>query len=470
MLFTSHSYYILLVIISLVLLVIPQRARIVLLLVASYLFYAYGNPTQVPTLILVTLTTFFGGMLISKASNPRIAWWTLWSVVSINMGTLIFLKEFGNLAGELIAPIGVSFFTLQGLSYCIDVYRKDFPAESSLPKIGLFMSFFPQVLSGPIHRARQLIPQFSTARGFCEGDFHVGCKRILWGLFKKVVVADKLALIVNPIYNNPEDYSGWALLSATYLFTIQIYADFSGYTDIAIGGARILGFQLSENFNRPYLAQSLREFWKRWHITLTSWFRDYVYLPLGGNQVNRLRWLFNIALVFVLSGFWHGSGLNFLAWGGIHAAFYSIGVLTAQERKVITEILGLKSKVLSTIRVITTFNLVAFAWIFFRANNLTDGLLITERISASFFELWTSPPMAIDWLSQIIAFDTLQIVAIAAAVVFCVLDFGGLVRRKFLETGGQFVKAGEILILNLILVSLLFLGGIGGSEFLYFNF
>jgi D-alanyl-lipoteichoic acid acyltransferase DltB (MBOAT superfamily) len=283
--------------------------------------------------------------------------------LSTNLGLQPNLKTL-----HIILPIGISFYTFQSLSYSIDIYRGKIQPTNNFISFMAFVSFFPQLVAGPIQRASDLLPQFLKARTFKSDRLISGFRYILYGLFKKMVIADRLAYFVDRIYDSPERFDGTVLLAATFMFGFQIYCDFSGYSDIAIGSARLLGFDLTQNFKTPYLSNSFRDFWRRWHISLSTWFRDYVYIPLGGNRVSQSRWIFNILLTFTLSGLWHGASLTFIIWGFLHGFFL---VSEHYLSKVVT-----LPKSFSWIGYITTFVMVNLVWVFFRAHTFDQSLYI----------------------------------------------------------------------------------------------
>ncbi len=284
---------------------------------------------------------------------------------------------------DIILPIGLSFHTFQSMSYTIEVYRGRQQAERHLGIYALYVMFYPQLVAGPIERPQNLLHQFREPHTFDAERVIDGLKLMLWGFFKKVVIADRLALYVNGIYDHPAAQHGWPLIIATYFFAFQIYCDFSGYTDIAIGAAQVMGFRLMDNFNRPYFAKSIVEFWQRWHISLSSWFRDYLYIPLGGNRVAVPRWCFNIMVVFLVSGLWHGANWTFIVWGALHGVYVIAGVATfAWQRKFLRirrhARIGWSRR---WIEAFVTFHLVLIAWVFFRAASLSDaGYIFGDRL------------------------------------------------------------------------------------------
>lgn len=280
----------------------------------------------------------------------------------------------------ILLPIGLSFHTFQAMSYTIEVYRGRQKAERNFGIYALYVMFYPQLVAGPIERPQNVLPQFHNKHSFNYDDLAAGLRQMLWGYFKKVVVADRLAIYVNSVYNHhPDRYSGITLLMATVFFSFQIYCDFSGYSDIALGIARVMGYKLMVNFRRPYFATSIKEFWSRWHISLSTWFRDYLYIPLGGNRSSTIRWYFNILLVFMISGLWHGASWVFVIWGALHGLYQISGLLLNKIFK--NRFLNIKKTALGIfLSTIFTFMLVSFGWIFFRANSINDAFMIVRNI------------------------------------------------------------------------------------------
>tara|TARA_B110000459_G_scaffold134927_1_gene147410 strand:- start:241 stop:1509 length:1269 start_codon:yes stop_codon:yes gene_type:complete len=331
----------------------------------------------------------------SKAKRKK---WLYLSLVS-NLGILFGFKYFNffseniqlifnqyNILYEVpffnaLLPVGISFYTFQTLSYTIDVYNNKTQAQKHLGVFAVYVSFFPQLVAGPIERSNHLLPQFFEKHEFSYSRVKSGLQKMLWGFYKKIVIADNLAILVDGVYNNIDNYSGIALIVATIFFTFQIYCDFSGYSDIAIGSARVMGFELRENFKRPYFSKSIQEFWQRWHITLSSWFKDYLYIPLGGNRVIKWKWYYNIIITFLLSGLWHGANWTFIIWGGLHGSYLILAIIFKTRKNNISEKIKSFSPILNRLLDVSiTFILVAFAWIFFRANNLTDALYVLNNI------------------------------------------------------------------------------------------
>ena len=315
---------------------IPQHRRWVFLLASSYVFYMSWNWKYMFLIVATTATTYLAGITLGQASSEGRRKLVLAACVTVNLGLLAIFKylnffigtvnDIGHFVGtawdiptvRLLLPVGISFYTFQALSYAIDVYRKNTQVERHFGRFALYVSFFPQLVAGPIERSMDLLPQFRRNTYFEVDRVRAGLVLILWGLFKKVCVADMIAPFVGMIYSRPESFNGTLLSVASVLFYFQIYCDFSGYTDIAIGLARMLGYDLSINFRQPYFARSLAEFWRRWHITLMRWFRDYLYIPLGGSRLGVPRWCANVVIVFTLSGLWHGAAWTFVIFGAIH--------------------------------------------------------------------------------------------------------------------------------------------------------
>jgi len=380
----------------------PLKPRNLFLLCASYFFYMWWRPDYA---ILMFVTTFIGfltalGMGRTTREQSR-TYLMVFSLVA-NLGilfvfkyylftrqSLIFLRETFPLLPDgldlpyldVLLPIGISFYTFQTLSYTIDVYWRKVPVEKNFITFALYVSFFPLLIAGPIERATNLLPQFQVKQDFRYGQVRSGLLLVLWGFFKKVVIADRLAVYVNVVYNNPDDHCGIPIWVATVFFAFQIYCDFSGYTDIARGTARTFGINAMENFRVPYVAQSFHDFWKRWHISLTSWFRDYLYIPLGGNRVTHSRWLTNIFLVFLISGLWHGANWTFILWGAIHGTMQIVEILTKKWRDPFYELVFVKRFFwfFTAMNVCFVFFMVNVAWLFFRANSISDAFILLQN-------------------------------------------------------------------------------------------
>lgn len=400
MLFNSISYLIFLPIVVCIYFILPQRFRWVLLLTASYLFYMCWKPEYIILIVLSTIIDYYCARKIGAAKTTKKR--RLFLIISLctNLGLLFGFKYFNFMNNSMhhvftalhlpysipylnvLLPVGISFYTFQTLSYTIDVYRGQRQPESHFGIFAVYVSFFPQLVAGPIERSTHLMPQFRIKHSFNYQRVTNGIKLIAWGFFKKIVIADRLAIYVNEVYNHPDQYHGWAILLATYFFAFQIYCDFSGYSDIAIGSARIMGYSLMNNFNRPYFSRSISEFWSRWHVSLSTWFRDYLYIPLGGNRVAKNRWYANLFVVFLVSGLWHGANWTFVLWGAMHGSFLIFSHLTKNIRNHLWDFLGFgsDSRIKNIVQIIATFHLVLFSWIFFRANSLSEAFLLIRRL------------------------------------------------------------------------------------------
>lgn len=356
------------------------------LFIASYCFYGWWDVRFLILIFISSSVDFFLGRAIFFQTDKKKKLYLLRLAMLINLGMLGFFKyynffvdSFAHLTGHfgfesnmrvlhIILPIGISFYTFQSLSYSIDIYRGKIQPTNKFISFMTFVSFFPQLVAGPIQRASELLPQFLKARIFNRDHLASGFRLILYGLFKKMVIADRLAYFVDRVYDSPQNYNGTVLLAATFMFGFQIYCDFSGYSDIAIGSARLLGFDLTQNFRTPYLTKSFRDFWRRWHISLSTWFRDYIYIPLGGNRVSQSHWIFIILLTFTISGLWHGAALTFIIWGFLHG-FYLVC------EHFVSKFIKLPEK-FSWIGWIVTFVVINLTWVFFRAHTIEQCALI----------------------------------------------------------------------------------------------
>lgn len=387
MLFNSLSYAIFLPLVFIIYWLLPNKYRWVLLLIVSYYFYMSWNAKYVFLIFITTFTSYLCAILIEKNREHKKLILTITLLVCL--GILFVFKYFnfffesinyllGNklhsISLNLLLPVGISFYTFQTLSYCIDVYRGNIKAEKHFGYYATFVSFFPQLVAGPIERPDNLLPQLRKEKEFDYNKAVYGLKLMTVGFFKKIVVADNLAYYVDMVYNDLSYYQGFALVLAAFFFTIQIYCDFSGYSDIAKGSAKLLNIDLMDNFKTPYFSTTIKEFWSRWHISLSSWFKDYVYIPLGGNRCSKLRHYFNLLATFLVSGLWHGANITFVIWGGIH------GLL-----QILEDIFHIKKNTKTYsfswfIRVLLVFILMTFTWVFFRASNLHDALYIFRHM------------------------------------------------------------------------------------------
>jgi len=396
-----------------------------LIVVSSYVFYGWWDWRFLSLVLYSSFVDFFVGIALGKQNDPLKRKFLLAISVIGNLGLLVFFKyynffldsfidaftffgyEVSARSLNVILPVGISFYTFQTLSYGIDVYRKQLEPTKDFIAFSAFVTFFPQLVAGPIERATNLLPQFYTHRKFSYIKAIDGLRQILWGLFKKVVIADNAAEYANMIFNNSADYSGSTLAMGVFFFSIQIYCDFSGYSDIAIGLGRLFGFELMRNFNFPYFSRDIAEFWRRWHISLSTWFRDYLYYPLGGSKGNTMQKVRNTFIVFLVSGFWHGANWTFVLWGALNAIYFLPLLLLKKNRSNLGIVA--QGRVFPSLRelfsILITFLLTLFAWIFFRANNVEHAFsIIGEIFSSSFFNAIELPKVAYVVVGLIIVF------------------------------------------------------------------
>ena len=413
------------------------KLRNLFLLTASYYFYAQLHSWFVILLIYTTVVNYFCGSWIARdqqqgKSGKRF----VTTAIVLSIVQLVFFKYAYLANPTILLPVGLSFFTFQALSYSIDIYRKKIEPEKNVVDVALFIAFFPTLLSGPIERARNLIPQLKEKTSVSWDNFKEGAGLFIWGLFKKVVIADRLAEYVNAVYFSPESHSGSTLALAALFYSFQIYCDFSGYADMAIGSGRVMGFKIMQNFNFPYCVNTFKEFWRRWHISLTSWFTEYVYISLGGNRVSQARWILNISLVFLLSGIWHGATWSFVLWGAMHAVFYLVERFWGPKRpNILCHLL--------------VFVMITFAWIFFRIESSVEAWHVVTRICSDII----SP---VYWGSS--TFSTL----------LTMLLLGIFMLREYLMYRNILPQKSSWEYLFLLLAIGLF--GVSSDQFVYFQF
>lgn len=405
MLFNSLDFLVFLPIVFLIHWIMPQKFRYMLLLVASYFFYAYWNWKLLFLILFTTLVSYASGLLLEKYGySKKIKIGILVVATIVCLGVLLFFKYFNFLYDivwdiirlcskkestgyfSLILPVGISFYTFQTLSYVIDVFQSKIKAEKHFGYYALFVAFFPQLVAGPIERPQDLIPQLRKEKNIKGINYSSAFRIMLVGFFKKIAVADIIGISVNATFNDIASANGLMILISTVLFSFQILCDFSGYSDIAVGCAKLFGINLTENFNSPYSAKSVKEFWGKWHISLSHWLRDYIYFPLGGSRVKKWRWCLNIMIVFFISGLWHGASYNYVVWGILHGAFQIIGSLTIDLRNkaLLRCKINPESRGVSVLRVGITFILVTFAWIFFRCGTLFDAFTAIAKLFSDY--------------------------------------------------------------------------------------
>jgi D-alanyl-lipoteichoic acid acyltransferase DltB (MBOAT superfamily) len=448
-----------------------------LLLGASYFFYASWDVRFLFLLIFSTLLDYFTGIMISESeTRSRKRFW-LWLSISVNLGFLAVFKYYNFFAAsfadmlsgfglqvnpwslQVILPVGISFYTFHGLSYIIDIYYGRIKPERNVVDYSVFVSFFPLLVAGPIERATHLLPQIKSTRTFNYAKAVDGLRQILWGLFKKIVIADNCATYANSIFNNSEGASGSTLAIGAFFFAIQIYCDFSGYSDIALGTARLLGIELLRNFAFPYFSRDIAEFWRRWHISLSTWFRDYLYIPLGGSQGGTWLKIRNTFIIFIVSGFWHGANWTFIVWGALNA-FYFLPLLLFNRNRSNLDIVA-KGKVWPSLSefaaIVFTFCLTTFAWIFFRSESMHQALdIVSEIFSRSLF---TSPALdpKVIWIGILL-------------VLFFLVEWTGREGRYALENVGiTWSKPWRWSFYNLLLFLIVLFGG-KEQQFIYFQF
>lgn len=405
MLFNSIGFLVFFPIVVSVYLVFPAKYRYIWLLVTSYYFYMCWNPKYVLLIAISTVITYITGRLIEKKRSvcSKRMWLSICLISNLAILALFkyinfFITNISALTQkigigsidyrlDLLLPVGISFYTFQAIGYTLDVYRGEIKAEKNILKYALFVSFFPQLVAGPIERSKNLLPQICNIEKLKIKNFQnivEGLILMLWGFFQKLVIADRISILVNQVYDNFYNYGFVEIGVAGILFAFQIYCDFGGYSDIARGAAKVMGITLMHNFRQPYLAVSVKDFWKRWHISLTSWFTDYLYIPLGGNRKGKVRQYLNICIVFLISGFWHGAQWNFVIWGGIHAVFQVIGRIKNEliAKRGIGQTEFTFSKRIR--KIVTTFILVDFAWIFFAAKGFRHAMKMIKQMAGVF--------------------------------------------------------------------------------------
>ena len=434
-------------------------------------------PIYIFILLITILIDYFAAIYISKSEGRKKKLYLLISIVSTCLVLFIFkyfnffndnfklLAQYAHWkypigALKILLPIGLSFHTFQSLSYVIEVYRGNQKPETHFGIYALYVMFYPQLVAGPVDRPQNILYQFYEKHNFNYDNVTYGLKLMLWGYFKKVVIADRLSIYVNTIYNNHQHHNGTSLLLATVFFAFQIYCDFSGYSDIAIGSARVMGFKLMTNFNRPYFAKSISEFWKRWHISLSTWFKDYVYIPMGGNRVIKPLVLFNLLVTFLLSGFWHGANWTYIIWGGLNGLYLAIGVLLYNTQSKINHKFdkGYSSFFNQLINIIFTFFLIAFSWIFFRANSLHDAVNIIHKILFEKGKLFIG-----DNKSMAYSICFLTILLITEAIE----EYKLFNKFSLYNNSSKLVR--HLTYYSLIIIIMLF-GVFDSSQFIYFQF
>ncbi len=431
MLFNSLQFIIFFAAVTAAYYILPHKLRWIMLLIASCIFYMAWRPELIILILFSSLLNYSAALGISKGMGKK----ALVPALIINIGLLFVFKylvfistslaklyaylgrEYPIGEFDIVLPMGISFYTFQGMGYLIDVYRKEYKAEKNFFRFALFIMFFPQLVAGPIERADRLLKQLFRRNKFDADNISMGVKYMLMGYFKKIVIADRAAVLVNTVYNSPKDFNGIAFALATVFFAFQIYGDFSGYSDIAKGCAKVLGIDLMQNFNRPYFSSSIKDFWKRWHISLSTWFRDYLYIPMGGSRCGWLRRNFNLLVTFCVSGLWHGANWTFLLWGFLHG-IYQVIENTLFRFKKWKDSTAKRLVMAATwpFRWMITIVLVLIAWIPFRANSISDCIYIFRNITTGFDRIYDMQ-FLYDTLNSL-GLGVFDIIVVTAAIVF----------------------------------------------------
>lgn len=488
MLFNSFDFFIFFPIAVIGYYVIPYRIKHIWLLLCSYYFYMCWNPAYAVLILISTLITYASGILIEKKPRLKKVW--VFASFALNLGILGYFKYFNFFLDNLnmlfdrfhitmelprmdfLLPVGISFYTFQALSYTMDVYRKEIAPEKNLFKYALFVSFFPQLVAGPIERSGNLLKQISEKHKFDPETVRDGLMLMIWGYFLKLVLADRIAIFVDAVFSDYTTYGGAYILVADLLFTIQIYCDFAGYSTIAMGAAKVMGFQLTDNFDCPYMAESIAEHWRRWHITLSSWFRDYVYIPLGGNRKGKRRKYINIFIVFLLSGLWHGAAWTYVIWGALHGIYQIIGEILMPLRDRLNKILRLNRNSFShrLYHRIGTFLLIAFAFVFFRADTVRAALQILKSIVCmdNLYVLFDDSlfGLGLDWKNFMV-----MLLAIGLLLAVDALKHRGFVVREWICRQELWFR-WSILIAGIVGILIFGIWGFGydAQAFIYFQF
>ena len=446
-----------------------------LIVAASYIFYGWWDWRFLSLILFSIIVDFTVGQKLKKEENQLKRKVLLWTSILVNLGFLGFFKYYNffldnfitafSLFGQdiqanslnIILPVGISFYTFQTLSYTIDVYKQKLEPTKDFIAFSAFVSFFPQLVAGPIERATHLLPQFYKKRTFDYSKAVDGMRQILWGLFKKVVIADNCAEYANLIFNNSADYSGSTLVLGALFFTFQIYGDFSGYSDIAIGTARLFGLDLMQNLNFPYFSRDIAEFWRRWHISLSTWFRDYLYIPLGGSHGGTWMKVRNTFIIFIVSGFWHGANWTFIVWGALNAIYFLPLLLTNNNRNNLETVA--QGKLLPSLKefslILFTFGLTVFAWIFFRAENIGHAIsYISEIFSSSLFTIPVVRPRNL----------------ILLIIVFVFIEWLGREEQYAIQNLGFKWKRPLLYVFYYAIIIAIFWFGGKEQQFIYFQF
>ncbi len=489
MLFNSIHFLIFFPIVTLLYFAFPRKVRYLWLLLASYYFYMSLDAMYGLFLLASTLVTYGCALLIGKTDRPGMK--KLWLTVSLvlSLGALLFFKYFdfayNNIASlaalfgltlvkpsfSLLLPVGISFYTFQAIGYNIDVIRGERPAEKNFFKYALYLSFFPLILSGPIERSKNLLVQIQNGTSFDYDNMRKGLMLMLWGLIQKTVITDRLATLVDTVFNNYTAYTGFTVAFAAVMYSLQIYCDFAGYSNIAIGAAQVLGFKINRNFDAPYFAVSIADFWRRWHISLSSWFRDYLYIPMGGSRKGELRKYLNLMAVFLVSGLWHGADWSFVIWGALHGVYQILGGLLQPLKDKYTDTFGVDRKAFShkLLSALFTFALVTFAWIFFRASDTVSAFGVIAQMFAE-FNPWVLTDGSLFTLGLNAANMRLLFLFLGITLLIDAMQCRFDVRDKLIQQGIWLRWIIYIAAILSILIFAVYGGEQTAASFLYFQF
>jgi D-alanyl-lipoteichoic acid acyltransferase DltB (MBOAT superfamily) len=466
--FTSYSFIAFFAVVLAVYNAAPQRYRIAVLVFAGYFFCFYASWVSALVLALVTLAAFLCAKAIEQSPGRRLVFWSVLAVLFPLLAAKCFISAFkgDDAVMRLAFPLGLSFYSLQAVGYVLDVHWRRVPAERSFLRVALYLAFFPILQSGPIERAGNLLPQLSSLGSTSATTAFLAGKQILWGLFCKLVIADKLAIIVADVFSKVDERGGAVLIVGLCIFALQLYFDFYGYTTIAIAVALLFGVRIGPNFNHPYLAASFRDFWHRWHISLSTWLRDYIYVPMGGRQRPKLVHALLVMLVFAISGIWHGLSQNYLAWGMAHSLLYLGGIWTARVRTSLWHVIlrGRLKRVQHAIQSIVLFTLVSITWLFFLVHTWEEAVSILRRIVST--KLITDMPA----VAELFARADYRLFVLWTLVFFVADSLGAI--RIALESvpKGRSEIIRELVIVDCLAILLVLTGDIGAKGFIYMYF
>ena len=489
MLFNSLDFAIFFPIVFILYWILSKKVyfRNIHILASSYVFYGWWDWRFLFLIMISSFVDFYVGNQLSKTDDVKKRKIFLYISLLVNLGFLVYFKyanffintfvDSFTLFGKtlevstlnIILPVGISFYTFQTLSYTIDIYRKQLKPTKNPIAFFAFVSFFPQLVAGPIERASNLLPQFYKTYKFNYDQVKSGLLLIAFGLFKKMVIADRAALYVNQVYNNPGNYEGVETIIATVFFAFQIYCDFSGYSDIAIGVARTMGFNLMKNFDSPYLSKSITEFWRRWHISLSTWFKDYVYIPLGGSKHGKFKTYFNLFIVFLVSGLWHGAAMTFLIWGAVHGLIIVLEKSSYHKREILFQKLNINKTNFSNklFFALITFTIVCFTWVFFRANSFIESkLIVSSFFRNNYYELFGDN-------LYLIGFDKNEFIVLVLSILILFVFEMFHKKNKVIEILNKQPFFFRWSFYFLIAISIVLFGVYGNnvaSEFIYFQF